>query len=417
GDADPFRVEMLGDDGETVEEAVPTAIVLAGAGSGTEASDTIQVLPPEYRYEQNRRYRVIMAEDIFTAHGDMVDPRGRFPLEFTTGDDGDEEPPRVASTAPLDYQSAGHERPVITVQFDDDVVPATGKLSIYRYDHAEQQAAAEPEQIEYKAAYAGNPGSVAFMIQDNLDKYRIYQAVVSGVRDTSGNLMEGNGTENGAAPDRYAWRFFTGPVVVAVEPASNHRYGFGTFGNPGEQINGEVAGYELLDRNAAIIHGRVGEGGPPSTFFDTTNGSGFPDDVSAIRILHDGRNLAGGLGLTPVCRTITGPNMAPPPKGVFYVDPRWGRFMLPRPAYWSKMESYENATTGAECRGQVEPEFRQEFRDARGNYRWNDDTLEWLSEDEYGFGSVGGLPAGGKFGNCFTMFWDCLLYTSPSPRD
>ena len=78
-------------------------------------------------------------------------------------------------------------------------------------------------------------------------------------------------------------------------------------------------------------------------------------------MLHNGRNLAGDLGLTPVCKTITGPNMAPPPEGVFYVDPRWGRFLLPRPAYWSKMESDENVTTGAECRGAEVPVFRQEL--------------------------------------------------------
>ena len=93
--------------------------------------------------------------------------------------------------------------------------------------------------------------------------------MVSGARDTSGNLMAGNGTGEGSAPDRYAWRFFTGPVVVAVEPASNRWHGFGTFGNPKESINGVVAGHELLDRTAAIIHGRVGEGGRLSTFFDS----------------------------------------------------------------------------------------------------------------------------------------------------
>lgn len=412
--ADPFRVELIDESGAPLEDMVPTASELAGTGPGADTSDTIQVLPPEYGYEQNRRYRVVMAADIYTAQGEPVDPGNHFPLEFTTGDDGDDEPPRVTATVPLDYQSTGHERPVITAQFDDDVVPATGTLSIYRYDHAKQEAAADPEQIEYSVGFAGSTNSIAFTLRGDLEEYRIYQAVVSGVRDTSGNLMAANGAGDGEAGDCYNWRFFTGPVVVAVEPASNHKYGFGTFGNTGEYINGVVAGHELLDRTAAIIHGRVGEGGRLSTFFDATNGGGFPDDVSAIRILHNGRNLAGDLGLTPVCKTITGPNMAPPPGGVFYVDPRWGRFLLPRPAYWSRMESYENMTTGAECRMETAqrvennmPYMRYTLDERIGNYQWGEEhVVTWLSKDEYGFGSVGGLPAGGKFGNCFTMFWE-----------
>ena len=155
---------MIDEGGAPVEGGLPTASELAGTGPGAEISDTIQILPPEYGYEQNRRYRVVMAEDIITAQGEPVDPGNYFPLEFTTGDDGDDEPPRVTATVPLDYQSAGHERPVITVQFDDDVVPATGRLAIYRYDHAKQEAAADPEPIGYDTAFAGNPGSIAFTL-------------------------------------------------------------------------------------------------------------------------------------------------------------------------------------------------------------------------------------------------------------
>jgi len=78
------------------------------------------------------------------------------------------------------------------------------------------------------------------------------------------------------------------------------------------------------------------------------------------------------------------------------------------------MESLENMTTGAECRmetaQQVEkitPHMYYYLFRRQGNYEWGENhVIIWLSKDGYGFGSVGGLPAGGKFGNCFTMFWE-----------
>ena len=407
----PFLVQRIV--GAEAVEDVPVTCELAVTAPGIASSDTIQVIPPEGGYVPEQSFRVSLVHDIYTADGEIVDPGGFFPLDFSTGKDSDTVPPRVISTVPLDYQSTDHKKPVITVQFDDDVVPATGTLALYRFDHATQKAADEPVQIAYTAARAGAFNTISYTLHGDLDEYRIYQAVVKGVRDTSGNPMLGNRTGEGAATDEYVWRFFTGPVVVAVEAASSSDKGFGTFGYEGEKINGVVAGHELLDRTAAIIHGRVGEDGPLSTFYDDTNGPEFPDNPSAIRILHNGRNLRE-LGLTPVCKTITGPTMPPPPKGVFYIDPRWGRFLLPRPAYWSKMENEENVTTRAECRLDAMPDasgniskFYRTLINRQGNYELGEDqTLIWLSRDDYGFESIGGLPAGGKFGNCFTMFWE-----------
>ena len=396
----PFALSLVGERG--AEEIIDATCAAVGACA-------LQIVPTG-GFEQYRTYRVTLEREIVTARGKRVDTRGHFPLTFTAGRDDDYEQPKVIATEPLDYQSTGHERPAITVQFDDEVVLGSGSFALYRYNHAEQKAADEPEDISYEASYAGSLSTIAFRLRGDLEEYAIYQAVVSGVKDTSGNIMAGNVTDFGTDTGRYEWRFFTGPVVVAIEPASNHEHGFGTFGDPGEVINGEAAGYQLLDRQAAIIHGRVGEDGDLGVFFDTTGGDAFPDDVSAIRILHSGRNLAGDFGLTPLCKSIPNRRMAPPPKGAFYVDPRWGRFMLPRPAYWSRMETAEggdNLAPVPECRLVGEPRLEYDLIKIEGNYMWGEEkVLIWLSRDEIGYGSVEGAQGTGKFGNCLTTFWE-----------
>ncbi len=62
-----------------------------------------------------------------------------------------------------------------------------------------------------------------------------------------------------------------------------------------------------------------------------------------LRINYNGINIAalqelGGLGVTPVAKDLSNEennkNLSPP-RGRFYIDPVSGRFILPRPVYWS----------------------------------------------------------------------------------
>ena len=65
-----------------------------------------------------------------------------------------------------------------------------------------------------------------------------------------------------------------------------------------------------------------------------------------FRIVHDGVNIINGLGLTPIAKDLTTP--VSPPSDQIYIDPENGRFILPRPIYWSKCEGIQNMVSNCE---------------------------------------------------------------------
>jgi len=150
-------------------------------------------------------------------------------------------------------------------------------------------------------------------------------------------------------------------VTATLENASNILNGAATFGNPSN-----------LSTNAFVqlvagTHFQYNKRLDASTTEDATNGFGsvaggmMDTGVSGslasnkyIRIVEDGavsgtKNIvdAAGLNLDVYAKEIITPgSLTPPPAGKCYVDPVTGRFVLPRPTYWSKCESAANLTTG-----------------------------------------------------------------------
>jgi hypothetical protein len=143
-------------------------------------------------------------------------------------------------------------------------------------------------------------------------------------------------------------------VIVEMECADNYYLGYGTFGD-------EDTGFgHLLTKNDSLFlvdASTVKYGDSLTDIFDTTLSGPFCIG-RYLRIVENGKNVmdASGLNLTPVCMNFSGGALAPP-KDKVYIDPVTGQFVLPRPVYWSRMESMDNITSPEISEGKPFTEF------------------------------------------------------------
>jgi hypothetical protein len=102
----------------------------------------------------------------------------------------------------------------------------------------------------------------------------------------------------------------TGTSAVALIEGTDFEYGLAIDGS-------DAGGYDIYD----------------------TGDSGSFSSGKCIRVVHDGTNIASGLNLNVIAQNLSG-NLAVSPTGTqCFVDPKRGKFLLPRPSYWVKMES------------------------------------------------------------------------------
>jgi hypothetical protein len=153
------------------------------------------------------------------------------------------------------------------------------------------------------------------------------------------------------------------PVAGGVGDATNATNGRGQFGVGSGALNG----YSIMKGTGAGITPMVS--GVDFTYdsrLDTTGGSnvnvydtGTASNLASgkyFRIVEGAGNIASSIypkspgtpsyGLQIVAKDLT--TEVSPPETQCYVDPVKGKFVLPRPIYFSKMESLANATTSAE---------------------------------------------------------------------
>jgi hypothetical protein len=82
--------------------------------------------------------------------------------------------------------------------------------------------------------------------------------------------------------------------------------------------------------------------------YDTKDNNVF-DVGKFFRVVYTGTNVSNtstGLGLSPIAVDLT--NFSGPASNQIYIDPKLGKFVLPRPVYWSRCESLNDITTAAE---------------------------------------------------------------------
>jgi len=143
-------------------------------------------------------------------------------------------------------------------------------------------------------------------------------------------------------------------VIAELDFADNYNLGFGTFGNE------ETKYGHLLTRNDGtfIVDAvAVKYGDFLLDVFDTGISGAFSNG-KYIRILENGKNVMdpAGLGLIPVCMNFSRGVVAPP-KDKVYIDPVTGQFSLPRPSYWSRIESSDNICSSEIHEGKPFSEF------------------------------------------------------------
>ncbi|NMC58568.1 MAG: hypothetical protein GYA51_04155 [Candidatus Methanofastidiosa archaeon] len=138
-----------------------------------------------------------------------------------------------------------------------------------------------------------------------------------------------------------------GPIDTTkpqVEPASNYKLGFGTFGNKNADLK---LGYALQkysyilkkDNDYPIVaYQDLTDGMDLTGFCDPNNSSNFELGKYFKLVVNEKNILDSSLNLTPVYKDLS-MNSYPPSSGKCYIDTINGKFILPRPIYWSKMEN------------------------------------------------------------------------------
>jgi len=179
------------------------------------------------------------------------------------------------------------------------------------------------------------------------------------------------------------------PEAVAVQLASPYgEYGGGSFLSPVQSLTNDSG--NLLLQGIDFAYTQPLNSGAYDIY--DTGVSGDLAQGKYIRIVSDGMNIAdpSGLNLTPVAKNLYSV-MLSPPGDQCYIDPLTSRFVLPRPAYWSRMESVSNIDTDAQIREEG-PGQDQNIQYA-GYGGWNSYTTAFPAS----FHS--------NFGNCLHSTW------------
>ncbi len=334
--------------------------------------DKLLIIRPEYHLAANRTYTVTQVARLLDYEGQAL-PEG-YSWSFATGADLDSAPPYVLSTRPAIGESYGTENVEITARFsevidgyvigDDDVVlrSSAGRVA--------GTAVQDPHC----------PDTIIFRPDADLEKNTLYTITVSGIRDLGGNVMPGD----------YSWNFRTGAVPVMLEQPSNLKHGFGTFGNYGPNI-----GRTLRSDEGTALGNYAVDGQSIYGLFDP-GASGAFSSGKYVRIVESGVNvIAGpswnGLGLIPYAKNLA--VVYSPPSDRCYIDPSLGRFVLPRPSYWSRMENETNITGYADI-----SEFDPLLEGSVSTY--SEGSGESIHEEDNPAND--GKPS---FGHCLREYW------------
>ncbi len=275
-------------------------------------------------------YRVTLTKSLADTEGNVF--HAGYSWLFKTlnpDDDGyrDLTPPEVAITPASGNFVRAEELAEITAEFSENINPNTVAMTV-------EKVGSPPVPVDGTVRYAvtvveGEPRWTAtFTPNGQIEKSSYFTVRVSGTQDLAGNTQ---------APDPVDSVFRTDSIRVDLESARNINYGSATFGDAGGR------GHALLDVNGEYLDKRfTADGASMAALFDS-GASGPLEPGRYVRIVVGGRNIMEGIGpdtviLEPVYRNLSG-GIVSPPGNRCYVDPRDGRFVLPRPSYWSKLDS------------------------------------------------------------------------------
>ncbi len=272
--------------------------------------------------------------------GNIIDSEGiaylaGYTLLFGTSLLSDTKKPSVASSSPVNDSNVGYKQVQIWAVFDEEMNPDPVALqSCFTVKDsggqivpgsASFQITALPDNTrQWKAIFTPSQG---FQFEKNAVYIAEIKCGAECVRDLAGNDLP-----------HYSWSFFTFDAQK-IESASNITNGFGTFGSTGYNLKDDAGNY-LADLYPA------GTNLTGIFDFETTGDLGLN---KYLRIVSNGTNILN-LGITSVATTDALLLDKGPPQGkTCLVNLQQGSFVLPRPIYWSTMESEASITSPRIC--------------------------------------------------------------------
>lgn len=141
--------------------------------------------------------------------------------------------------------------------------------------------------------------------------------------------------------DSSVWENLGTVQNVQLEDASNINRTEATFGNPAVSLKKDD-GSNLLEGIDYKYESRLDQTGGDDVDIYDDNIDGAFDSGKYFRVIENGKNAsdASGLNLAVYAKDLN--MMFSPPKDQIWIDPLRGKFVLPRPTYWSRCESVAN---------------------------------------------------------------------------
>ncbi|MCU0846683.1 MAG: Ig-like domain-containing protein [Spirochaetes bacterium] len=247
------------------------------------------------------------------------------PWSFITGTSTDSDRPNIIEAVP---NAIFNPKTGITIQFNEPINPDT--INRTNIIVTSPSGIVNLPILDYSASnntILCTPSAIASGI--------IYTASVSGITDLAGNLMD---------PATYSWNFSSEALYMS-ENASNTTgdLGFGTFGDI-DGAGGEIQGYQLNTNEGVTLSNYPWVNNSMYGAFTP----GTQDYSNSLSLLVNGQRACQDLNLIPYRETFAPacpPNgLVSPPNTNFYIDIENGKFLLPRPIFWSKYENNSDFT-------------------------------------------------------------------------
>jgi len=276
-------------------------------------------------FAENTEYTVIVSGAVEDAMGYRLGKD--YQWNFNTGSEEDSESPEIIKNSPGDGYICSPGEVSLSVTFNEHINPLT--INSESFSVTRRNGLPVPGTVNYD----GKTRSLFFIPDSPYNSNALYNVYVSEIKDLSGNLMK--------YPVHFS--FSTGAVHVAGDDAENFSNGAGTFGQSRYGDDG-IMGQILRTRGGSLLMdvNGVAYGQSLAPVFDIGTDSSIASGKH-LRLVVDGENIMDpeGLGLVPYAMRMADEFISPP-RDKCYIDPIAGRFVLPRPVFWSRMESWNN---------------------------------------------------------------------------
>jgi len=281
--------------------------------------NSIAIFEPEEPMIPHTAYTAMLKKDVRDMEGGALD--ADYSWSFITGSEEDMASPEIVSTLPEHNAACPTESVSIVATFNEDINPLSITPETFRVEDGEDIVAGA---ISYDAGRR----SIIFVPYGRLNDNSRYRVAVMNIRDLAKNPLSAE----------FVWNFRTGAIRIELEDARNCENGFATFGHPPRRLFKDD-GFPLSEGTDFTYDLSIA-----SLFDRGINGAYEPGKY--FRIVENGKNIvdSNGLALVPVARMIlfSDINRIAPKPYQCYIDPMSGYFILPRPDYWSRLESLDD---------------------------------------------------------------------------